>query len=73
MSQPPGDPDLAPLSTLDDPVRHRLYEIVTRHAGPVGRDEAASASRTATATASSGCGTARSTSWRSGIANWSAA
>jgi len=43
MSQPPGDPDLAPLSTLDDPVRHRLYEIVTRHAGPVGRDEAASA------------------------------
>jgi predicted ArsR family transcriptional regulator len=43
MSLPPGGPDLASLSTLDDPVRRRLYEIVTRHAGPVGRDEAASA------------------------------
>jgi predicted ArsR family transcriptional regulator len=43
MSLPPGGPDLASLSTLDDPVRRRLYEIVTRQAGPVGRDEAASA------------------------------
>jgi predicted ArsR family transcriptional regulator len=43
MSQPPGGPDLASLSTLDDPVRRRLYEIVTRQAGPVSRDEAASA------------------------------
>ena len=43
MSLPPGGPDLASLSSLDDPVRRRLYEIVTRQAGPVGRDEAASA------------------------------
>ena len=43
MSLPPGGPDLASLSTLDDPVRRRLYEIVTRRDGPVGRDEAASA------------------------------
>lgn len=43
MSVPPGDPDLASLSSLDDPVRRRLYEVVTRQAGPVGRDEAASA------------------------------
>ena len=43
MSLPPGGPDLASLSSLDDPVRRRLYEIVTRQAGPVSRDEAASA------------------------------
>jgi predicted ArsR family transcriptional regulator len=43
MSLPPGSPDLASLSSLDDPVRRRLYEVVTRQAGPVGRDEAASA------------------------------
>jgi predicted ArsR family transcriptional regulator len=43
MSLPPGGPDLAPLSSLDDPVRRRLYEVVTRQDGPVGRDEAASA------------------------------
>lgn len=43
MSLPPGDPDLASLSTLDDPVRRRLYEVVTRQTGPVGRDEAAAA------------------------------
>src|SRR5260370_38759476 len=43
MSVSPGGPDLASLSTLDDPVRRRLYEIVIRHTGPVGRDEAASA------------------------------
>jgi len=43
MSLPPGGPDLASLSSLDDPVRRRLYEVVTRQDGPVGRDEAASA------------------------------
>jgi predicted ArsR family transcriptional regulator len=43
MTLPPGGPDLASLSSLDDPVRRRLYEVVTRQAGPVGRDEAASA------------------------------
>ena len=43
MSLSPGGPDLASLSSLDDPVRRRLYEVVTRQAGPVGRDEAASA------------------------------
>ena len=43
MSLLPDDPDLASLSSLDDPVRRRLYEVVTRQAGPVGRDEAASA------------------------------
>ncbi len=43
MSLAPGGPDLASLSSLDDPVRRRLYEVVTRQAGPVGRDEAASA------------------------------
>lgn len=43
MSLSPGRPDLASLSSLDDPVRRRLYEVVTRQAGPVGRDEAASA------------------------------
>ena len=43
MSLSPGGPDLASLSSLDDPVRRRLYEVVTRLAGPVSRDEAASA------------------------------
>src|SRR5260370_42384924 len=43
MSVAPGGPDLASLSTLDDPGRRRLYEIVIRHTGPVGRDDAASA------------------------------
>ena len=43
MTLPPGGPDLASLSSLDDPVRRRLYEVVTQQAGPVGRDEAASA------------------------------
>ena len=43
MSLAPDSPDLASLSSLDDPVRRRLYEVVTRQAGPVGRDEAASA------------------------------
>jgi predicted ArsR family transcriptional regulator len=43
MSLSPGGPDLASLSSLDDPVRRRLYEVVTRQPGPVSRDEAASA------------------------------
>jgi predicted ArsR family transcriptional regulator len=43
MSLSSGGPDLASLSTLDDPVRRCLYEVVTRQDGPVGRDEAASA------------------------------
>ena len=43
MSLSPGGPDLASLSSLDDPVRRRLYEVVTRQAGPVSRDDAASA------------------------------
>jgi predicted ArsR family transcriptional regulator len=43
MSLPPGGPDLASLSSLDDPVRRRLYEVVIGQPGPVGRDEAAAA------------------------------
>ena len=43
MSLSSGGPDLASLSTLDDPVRRRLYEVVTGRDGPVGRDEAAAA------------------------------
>ena len=43
MSLSSNQPDLASLSSLDDPVRRRLYEVVTQRAGPVGRDEAASA------------------------------
>ena len=35
--------DLASLSTLDDPVRRRLYEVVRERTEPVGRDEAAAA------------------------------
>jgi predicted ArsR family transcriptional regulator len=34
---------LAAVSSLEDPVRGRLYQVVCQHAGPVGRDEAASA------------------------------
>jgi predicted ArsR family transcriptional regulator len=30
------------LSSLDDPLRRRLYEVVTSHPAPVSRDEAAS-------------------------------
>ena len=37
------DPDLASLSSLDDPVRRRLYEVVARRTEPVCRDEAAAA------------------------------
>ena len=43
MSLSADSPDLASLSSLDDPVRRRLYQVVTQQAGPVGRDEAASA------------------------------
>jgi len=43
MSLPPGGPDLASLSSLDDPLRRRLYEVVTSRPGPVSRDEAAAA------------------------------
>ena len=43
MSLSSDRPDLAALSSLDDPVRRRLYEVVTQRTGPVGRDEAASA------------------------------
>src|SRR5689334_12107421 len=43
MSLSPGGPDLASLSSLDDPARRRLYEVVTRQPAPVSRDEAASA------------------------------
>jgi predicted ArsR family transcriptional regulator len=35
--------DLASLSSLDDRVRARLYEVVSASAEPVGRDEAAAA------------------------------
>jgi predicted ArsR family transcriptional regulator len=35
--------DLASLSSLDDPVRRRLYEVVCERTEPVGRDEAANA------------------------------
>jgi len=35
--------DLASLSSLDDPVRRRLYEVVRERAEPMGRDEAAAA------------------------------
>jgi predicted ArsR family transcriptional regulator len=40
---PPEQSDLASLSSLDDPVRSRLYRYVSGCAGPVGRDEAAAA------------------------------
>jgi predicted ArsR family transcriptional regulator len=41
MSVPPED--LASVSSLDDPVRRRLYQIISERPGPVGRDEAAEA------------------------------
>ena len=43
MSLSPGGQDLASLSSLDDPLRRRLYEVVTSRTGPVSRDEAAAA------------------------------
>lgn len=36
-------PGLTAVSSLDDPVRARLYEVVAASAGPVGRDAAAAA------------------------------
>ena len=39
------NPDLASLSSLDDPVRRRLYALVAARAEPVGRDEAAGAAK----------------------------
>ena len=41
MNVPPED--LASVSSLDDPVRRRLYQIISERPGPVGRDEAAEA------------------------------
>jgi predicted ArsR family transcriptional regulator len=38
-----SDAGLAAVSSLDDPVRARLYEIVTGQSAPIGRDEAATA------------------------------
>ena len=38
-----GEPVLAALSSLGDPVRRSLYEFVAGHTEPVGRDEAAAA------------------------------
>jgi len=37
------NPDLASLSSLDDPVRRRLYAVVSARSEPVSRDDAASA------------------------------
>ncbi|HTW02827.1 MAG TPA: transcriptional regulator [Streptosporangiaceae bacterium] len=37
------DPGLSAVSSLDDPVRGRLYRVVAASARPVGRDEAAAA------------------------------
>jgi predicted ArsR family transcriptional regulator len=39
----PQNADLASLSSLDDPVRRRLYAVVAARAEPVGRDDAAEA------------------------------
>jgi predicted ArsR family transcriptional regulator len=38
-----SEADLASVSCLDDPVRGRLYALVSRRTEPVGRDEAAAA------------------------------
>src|SRR5258705_4018260 len=43
MSLSPGGRDRASLSSRDDPLRRRLYEVVTSRPGPVSRDEAAAA------------------------------
>ncbi|MGH3158527.1 MAG: helix-turn-helix domain-containing protein, partial [Streptosporangiaceae bacterium] len=43
MTLPPNGPDLASVSSLDDPVRSRLYEFVARRSESAGRDEAAAA------------------------------
>jgi predicted ArsR family transcriptional regulator len=38
-----GTSGLTAVSSLEDPVRARLYQVVCQRAGPVGRDEAAAA------------------------------
>ncbi len=43
MTEPARVPDLMAVSSLDDPVRGRLYEYVSRQPAPVGRDDAAAA------------------------------
>ena len=43
MADSPSVPDLVSVSSLDDPVRGRLYEFVSGRSEPVGRDEAAAA------------------------------
>lgn len=43
MRPPAHGSDLAALTTLDDPVRSRLYQIIAGRAEPIGRDEAAAA------------------------------
>jgi predicted ArsR family transcriptional regulator len=43
MTYPSSCQDLGSLSSLDDPVRRRLYEVVSGQTEPVGRDEAAAA------------------------------
>ncbi|TQM55241.1 helix-turn-helix domain-containing protein, partial [Halopolyspora algeriensis] len=40
---PPDQAELAGLSSLEDPVRRRLYEYVGEHDEPVSRDQAATA------------------------------
>jgi predicted ArsR family transcriptional regulator len=39
----PGSDDLAVLSSLDEPVRRRLYQMVAERGEPVSRDDAAAA------------------------------
>jgi len=41
VSSPAGLADLDALTSLEDPVRRRLYQLVARSRRPVGRDEAA--------------------------------
>ncbi|MGZ4664084.1 MAG: helix-turn-helix transcriptional regulator [Frankiaceae bacterium] len=43
MHPPAHGCDLPALSTLDDPVRSRLYQLIAGRAEPIGRDEAAAA------------------------------
>jgi predicted ArsR family transcriptional regulator len=52
MTLPSHRPDLASLTTLEDPVRRRLYEVVAQRAEPVGREEAAMAAGVGRALAS---------------------
>lgn len=39
----PSDPSLGAVSSLDDPVRARLYQVVSASSAAMGRDEAAAA------------------------------